>query len=223
MEGTSTRQRALMAALDLFSRKGYQAVSMGDIAGALDIKAPSLYKHFKGGKEELYAALLPALDEHYRALWAAAGQRQGQLELDLQALGVLSPERLEQETMAWLQSEMEEPVATAYRRLLALGQFQEVEARALDRWLWAEPLALYEGLITRLIGRELLRRGDPHVLAVEYLAPLFQCLSRQDRSPDSRETCLEEARAHIRQFHRVFARRENPSAPQSGVGRLFRR
>ena len=223
MEGISTRQRALMAALDLFSRKGYQAVSMGDIAEVLGIKAPSLYKHFKGGKEEIYAALLPALAEHYRALWAAAGQRQGQLEQDLQALGVLSVERLEQETLAWLQAEMEDPTATAYRRLLTLGQFQEAEAKLLDRWLWAEPLALYEGLFGRLIGREILRRGEPHVMAVEYLAPLMQCLTRQDRSPAEQATCLEEARQHIRQFHRVFARRENQNAPQSGVSRLFRR
>ena len=124
MEATSTRRRALDAALDLFSHKGYQAVSMGDIAGALGIKAPSLYKHFKG-KEELYAALFPALDEHYKALWQATGVRQGQLEQDLQALGVLSVERLEQETLAWLQAEMDDPTAAAYRRLLALNQFED--------------------------------------------------------------------------------------------------
>ena len=226
MEATSTRQRALDAALELFSRKGYQAVSMGDIAGALGIKAPSLYKHFKG-KDELYAALFPLLEEHYAALWEAVKERQAQLEQDLQALGVLSVERLEQETLAWLQGEMDDPAATAYRRLMALGQFedaaQQPQAQIIDRWLWAEPLALYEGLFARLIQREILRRGDPHVMAVEYLAPLFQLLARQDRAPATRATCLDEARAHIRQFHRVFAHRENRTAPQSGVGRLFRR
>lgn len=220
MEQTSTRQRALDAALELFSRKGYQAVSMGDIAGALNIKAPSLYKHFSG-KEELYAALFPPLEEHYQALWQAAGERQEQLEGDLQTLGTLSVERLEQETMAWLQAEMDDPTAAAYRRLMALGQFEDPATP--EKWLWAQPLALYEGLFSRLITREILRRGEPHVMAVEYLSPLFQCLSRRDRDPGSHAACLEEARAHIRQFHRVFARRENPGSGQSPVSRLFRR
>ena len=220
MEGTSTRQRALDAALELFSRRGYQGVSMGDIADALGIKAPSLYKHFKG-KEELYDALFQPLEEHYKALWAAAGQRQEQLEQDLQALGVLSAERLEQETLAWLQAEMDDPTATAYRHLMALDQFGN--AVTPDSWLWARPLALYEGLFGRLIGREILRRGDPHVMAVEYISPLLQFLALQDRDPGLRATCLEEARQHIRQFHRVFAHREPRGGNQGPVSRLFRR
>ncbi|MBQ0088352.1 MAG: TetR/AcrR family transcriptional regulator, partial [Prevotellaceae bacterium] len=31
----------------LFSEKGYSDVSVGEIAGAVGIKAPSLYKHYK--------------------------------------------------------------------------------------------------------------------------------------------------------------------------------
>lgn len=217
MADTSTRQRALDAALELFSRRGYQAVSMGDIAGALGIKAPSLYKHFKG-KEELYAALFPLLEEHYAEVWSAAGRRQEQLEYDLQALGVLSMEQLEQETLAWLQAEMDDARAVAFRRLMASGQ----EPTSAEHWLWTEPLALYEGFFTRLIQREILRRGDPHVMAVEYLAPVFQLLALRDRSPARQSDYLGEIRQHIRQFHRVFAHKE--SRPFSGgVGRLFRR
>lgn len=219
METVSTKDRALEAALDLFSRKGYQATSMGDIAAALGIKAPSLYKHFQG-KEELYAALFPLLEEHYRALWSETARRQDQLERDLQSLGFLSAERLEQEALAWLQGEMDDPRAGQTRRLLALGQFED--DGHLDRWLWDQPLALYEGFFTRLVGRELLRRGDPHVMAVEYLAPLLQLLARGDRSPERRDACLAEARAHIRQFHRIFAHREQ-QRPQGSMGRLFRR
>ena len=228
MSANSTREKALAAALDLFSRKGYEATSMGDIAGALGIKAPSLYKHFKG-KEDLYAALTPMLEEHYAALWTAAAQRQAQLEDDL-ATGVLSAEGLEQETLAWLRSELDDPTAAAYRRLMTLSQFDDpatqAPAQSMDRWLWTEPLALYEGLFARLVQREILRRGDPHVMAVEYLAPLFQLLSMADRAPQGQNPdqpdCLDEARRHIRQFHRVFAHRE-PRGGQNAVSRLFRR
>lgn len=219
-QGTATRERALEAALELFSQKGYEAATMGDIAGALGIKAPSLYKYFSG-KEELYAALLPLLEEHYQALWAEAAREQAQVERDVQLLGLLSSERLEQETLAWFQREMLDPRGTAFRRLMALAQFQQPGSP--ERWLWTEPLALYEGFFDRLIQREALRRGDPHVMAVEYLAPILQLLARRDRSPALEEDCLSELRRHIRQFHRVFAHREPPRANPGGVGRLFRR
>ena len=38
-------------ALILFSEKGYSDVFVGNIATAVGIKAPSLYKHFKGNQE----------------------------------------------------------------------------------------------------------------------------------------------------------------------------
>ncbi len=215
----STRERALEAALELFSQKGYEAVSMGDIAGVLGIKAPSLYKYFKG-KEELYQALTPMVEAHYRALWADAAQRQEQLEHDVRLLGALTAERLEQETLAWLNAQLADPQALCCRRFLTLGQFSD--GRTYDRWLWEEPLALYEGFFDRLIQREILRRGDPHVMAVEYLAPLFQLLALRDRRVEQEGRYVEEARRHIRQFHRVFAHKD-PKGASSGMGRFFRR
>ncbi len=217
---STTRQRALSAALEVFSRKGYEAASMGDIAGALGIKAPSLYKYFKG-KEELYEALTPMLDEHYTALWASAAARQAQLEREIPTPGLLGVEQLERETMAWLHAELDDPQARCFRRLMTISQFEE--AHGPDRWLWTEPLELYEGFFNRLIGRDILRRGDPRVMAVEYLAPILQYLAMADRAPDRQAQYLEGVTRHIRQFHRVFAHREQRPAGQSPVSRLFRR
>ena len=43
----TTKQKILNEALSLFSEKGYSAVYVGDIAEAVGIKTPSLYKHYK--------------------------------------------------------------------------------------------------------------------------------------------------------------------------------
>ena len=45
MAQENTKQRILMEALKLFSKEGYEAVSVEQIANAVGIKAPSLYKH----------------------------------------------------------------------------------------------------------------------------------------------------------------------------------
>ena len=48
----STKERILDAALTLFAENGYDGTSVEQIANAVGIKAPSLYKHFKG-KEDI--------------------------------------------------------------------------------------------------------------------------------------------------------------------------
>ncbi|MBQ5311280.1 MAG: helix-turn-helix transcriptional regulator [Oscillospiraceae bacterium] len=52
----STRDKLIFAALDLFAQKGYEATSVDEIAGAIGIKGPNVYKYFKG-KEGLLDAI----------------------------------------------------------------------------------------------------------------------------------------------------------------------
>lgn len=52
-----TKERILKESMDLFSNKGFKAVTVEEIAGRIGIKAPSLYKHYKG-KREIFKALL---------------------------------------------------------------------------------------------------------------------------------------------------------------------
>ena len=49
----NTKEKILKEALTLFAEKGYSAVYVGDIADAVGIKAPSLYKHYKS-KQEIF-------------------------------------------------------------------------------------------------------------------------------------------------------------------------
>ena len=46
-----TKDKILRKALHLFSRDGYEAVTVEKIAMAVGIKAPSLYKHYKGKRD----------------------------------------------------------------------------------------------------------------------------------------------------------------------------
>ncbi len=52
-----TKQKILNAALDLFSQKGFSAVSIRDICKVVDIKESSIYYHFKN-KQAIFDELL---------------------------------------------------------------------------------------------------------------------------------------------------------------------
>ena len=54
---TSTKEKILNESLRLFAKKGYGAVGVAEIADAVGIKAPSLYKHFTG-KKAIFDAII---------------------------------------------------------------------------------------------------------------------------------------------------------------------
>ncbi|MGH2705025.1 MAG: TetR/AcrR family transcriptional regulator [Actinomycetota bacterium] len=66
------RQRLLDAARRLFGERGYRRTEVEQVAKAAGVTKPMLYRHFPGGKAEIF---LTVLDEHLsalvRALWEA--------------------------------------------------------------------------------------------------------------------------------------------------------
>lgn len=64
MKTISRKEEIIAVAAQLFKEKGYNAVSMRDIANALGIKAASLYNHISG-KQELLSTLVMDLAEEF--------------------------------------------------------------------------------------------------------------------------------------------------------------
>ena len=64
MKQEDTKKIILKKALELFSERGYDSVSVGEIAQKVGIKAPSLYNHYKS-KEEIFQAIVSETAEHY--------------------------------------------------------------------------------------------------------------------------------------------------------------
>lgn len=74
MKTTDRKQEILRHAARLFKEKGYRAVSMRDLADALNIKASSLYNHIQS-KEEILSNIILEVAEEY-----AQGMKQIQSE-----------------------------------------------------------------------------------------------------------------------------------------------
>ncbi|MBG43746.1 MAG: TetR family transcriptional regulator [Aequorivita sp.] len=63
MKTISRKEEIIAVASRLFKDKGYKAVSMRDIAKAMDIKAASLYNHINGKQEILSEIILKVAEE----------------------------------------------------------------------------------------------------------------------------------------------------------------
>ena len=69
-EVMSTKEKILDAALTLFAENGYDGTSVEQIANIVGIKAPSLYKHYKG-KEDILNALIDSAEERYEVMFGS--------------------------------------------------------------------------------------------------------------------------------------------------------
>jgi AcrR family transcriptional regulator len=60
--GATRRVEILAAAAELFARRGYHGVSIGDLGGAVGLTGPALYRHFSG-KDAVLAEMLLDISE----------------------------------------------------------------------------------------------------------------------------------------------------------------
>lgn len=65
---TASRSAVLDAACLLFAERGYRGTSMRDIAGALGVRAPSLYNHVDSKQDILFEIMDKAMDRAITAL-----------------------------------------------------------------------------------------------------------------------------------------------------------
>jgi len=83
-----TANRIKLAALPLFSQKGYEGTALSEIAEQVGIKKPSIYAHYKN-KEALFWAVVVDMTAAYVERWDAVIQRNQALGVEQQLYGLL--------------------------------------------------------------------------------------------------------------------------------------
>lgn len=84
----ATYQRILDAAAELFSARGYEAVTLRDIGNAVSIKHASLYYYAPEGKQQLYMAVMErAFQRHRAGIIQAIADAETDIRSQLRAVG----------------------------------------------------------------------------------------------------------------------------------------
>lgn len=87
LPNNETRQRILDVADDLFSKRGYAAVTLRDIAGEVGMRHASLYYYAPGGKEQLFVEVMErSLHRHRQGMTDALSEAGDDLRDQLRAL-----------------------------------------------------------------------------------------------------------------------------------------
>ncbi len=161
---SDTKERILQTALRLFAKDGYEAVSVSDIAGELDMTKGALYRHYTNKRD-----ILDSIVGRMAELDAAQAEMPGVPSVD--------------DIISWGGARFRfwasDGFAAQFRRLLTLEQFRSGEMGALyQRYLVSGPMV---ELAKSFAALGLLK---PHRAAVEFYAPLFLLYGVYDGAPN---------------------------------------
>ena len=149
---TSIPEQILAQAARLFVQRGYDGISMREIAEACLLSKAGIYYHFKD-KEDLFLALLDANLEHLHQLWlrsAAAGDtgrarisrfarslfeqmspdQRAVIRLANQEMGKLSPQRREAFSQRY-QALFLQPLTAEFQAGITAGEFRAAQPHLL--------------------------------------------------------------------------------------------
>lgn len=218
-----TRERILQAALHLFARDGYEAVSVSMIAGKLGMTKGSLYRHYRS-KRDIFDSIVKRMEQNDLERARAYQMPEGTFEQMAEVYRSTPIERITAYTEAQFRYWTEDEFASDFRRLLILEQYRDPEMAALyQNLLAAGPVGYMKDLFRELMsrGRSLLKPGDPGQLALEFYAPVHLLMSIFDAAEDSTEA-LRLVRAHIQRFFRLCAAEEVCAQGSRDNGNLCR-
>lgn len=193
---SSTKERILEAALNLFSQNGYYGTSMSDIAGEVGITKAALYKHFSA-KEDILEALMKKGEEQYQMRFGSLAYPPKIPE---------SVEALKELSLCQITYTMHAPDIVKYRKLFTIEQFHSEKIAEFATMHFVTGLEnLYTIFFEKMMEKGILKKEDPQFLAFEYLTPITVMIHQCDRQPEWEEKAMERIRRHIDYFLKIHA------------------
>ena len=140
MKIQNTKQKILTESVKLFAKEGYEAVTVEEIAAAVGIKAPSLYKHYKG-KRDIFDSVLKEMERRDAEGAENCSVPQDTIDNTPEAYNDVSVldfiRYCKQQFRYWTEDEF----AASFRRMLTVEQYKNEEMNRLyHQYLGAGPL-----------------------------------------------------------------------------------
>ena len=191
----STKEKILETALTLFAKNGYDGTSVEQIAQDVGIKAPSLYKHFKGKAD----ILNPPNDNDKTRNEESIKKKK--------KVGTI-PENIDgfiHETMKKVRFTMTDPIIKKMRIFLVQEQFRsERLAEITTRHQVDGLLQMYKKILETLMAAGVIVKDDPEMLATEITAPVALWISKVDRQPKCEKEALKFIEKHLQHFFKTY-------------------
>ena len=172
------KEEILIVALHLFARDGYEAVSVSQIAGELDMTKGALYRHYKS-KRDIFDCIVHRMEQQ-------DGERARENEVPEESIEK-TPEEYQNVSLddfveyskSMFEYWTEDDFASSFRKMLTIEQFRSEEMQNLyQQYLVSGPAEYVKDLFKNMEIK------NPEETAVKFYANMFFYYSMYDGAAD---------------------------------------
>ena len=172
------KEEILIVALHLFARDGYEAVSVSQIAGELDMTKGALYRHYKS-KRDIFECIVRRIEQQDGKQARENEVPQESIEKTPEEYQNVSFDDFVEYSKSMFEYWTEDDFASSFRKMLTIEQFRSEEMQNLyQQYLVSGPAEYVKDLFKNMEIK------NPKENAVKFYANMFFYYSMYDGAAD---------------------------------------
>ena len=172
------KEEILIVALHLFARDGYEAVSVSQIAGELDMTKGALYRHYKS-KRDIFDSIVKQMEQQDSEQARENEVPEESIEKTPEEYQNVSFDDFVEYSKSMFEYWTEDDFASSFRKMLTIEQFRSEGMQKLyQQYLVSGPAGYVKDLFKNM------KIKDPEENAVKFYANMFFYYSLYDGAAD---------------------------------------
>ena len=172
------KEEILIVALHLFARDGYEAVSVSQIAGELDMTKGALYRHYKS-KRDIFDCIVQRMEQQDGEQARENEVPEESIEKTPEEYQNVSLDDFVEYSKSMFEYWTEDDFASSFRKMLTIEQFRSEEMQNLyQQYLVSGPAGYVKDLFKNM------KIKDPEENAVKFYANMFFYYNVYDGAAD---------------------------------------
>jgi len=208
MAKRNTKEIILFESLKLFADRGYDGVTVRDIANEVGIMQSSLYKHYTS-KQDIFDTLVAKMHQQFSEASAGFHLPEGDFEKMAQEYATSGNNVLKEISKRIFQFYLHDEHASQFRKMLSIEKYKNPEIGKLYREVYFDTVLAYQAkLFSEMIKQGYMRQVDPNIIAIHFYAPIFLLLNEYDVIPEREAEAIAQLENHIDQFDAIYRKDE---------------
>jgi len=197
----NTKEKIIYESLNLFSTRGFDSVSVRDIANSVGIKASSLYNHFKN-KQDIIDTIINKYSQYVINFFEHIKITTLIDNIKINKSSCIYNDQFFNSSLAIFKFYLEDEFIVKFRKLLTIEQFNNSRLSSLYNKIFIDDILAFQSKIFEiLIDSNILIKKDSYTLALQFYSPVFLMFYRCQTINDM---ALINLKKHISEFKDTY-------------------
>ena len=199
-----TKDLILTSALDLFSKNGFDGVSVREIAKQVGVRESALYKHFKN-KQEILNKIAEKMSAKVHEVYTNVQAPEALGSDIVSGYKKISGKKLSEMVWNVFQAFTGDTELAKFRRLLFHERSNENFAEYYNSFFLDGVIKSQANTFSKLIKGGLFKKADATIMAMQFYAPILFLFQKSDCQTDNQEEIKKLLFAHIQSFGKFYS------------------